>query len=248
MTKTSETGHAKNVANFGQLLAICSSHGAVYQPNNPVIQLEGLDGILVQGKGCLISINSAEGTYSNALSTRGMAFNPFSKLVTRIGSAVKASGVSKQTKEQVAAIIRKLQGRRATPKISEEEKQAALAAGQEIVEVSSSQMSIDNQLENFDKLIKLLASIPEYAPNEKELTIAALTALYEDMFAKNTAVISADIPLSNLRISRNDILCKEITGLVDVALASKMYIKSVFGATSPKYKQVSSLKFTRYNS
>ncbi|MBW8333624.1 MAG: hypothetical protein K0M40_16470 [Prolixibacteraceae bacterium] len=177
---------------------------------------------------------------------RGMVFKPFRKLVTRIGSAVKASGVSKQTKEQVAAIIRKLQGRRATPKMTDEEKQAALAAGKKIVEVSSSQMSIDSQLENFDKLIKLLASIPEYAPNESELTVAALTALYEDMFAKNAAVINAEIPVSNLRISRNDILYKEITGLVDAAAASKMYIKSVFGATSPQYKQVSSLKFTRY--
>ena len=130
--------------------------------------------------------------------------------------------------------------------MTEEEKQAALAAGQEIVEVSSSQMSIDNQLVNFDKLIQLLASIPEYTPNESELTIAALTALYEDMFAKNAAVINAEIPLSNLRISRNDILYKEITGLVDVAAAAKMYIKSVFGATSPQYKQVGPLKFTRY--
>jgi hypothetical protein len=246
MAKTSETGHAKNVANFAQLVAICTSYGAIYRPSNSVIQLQVLGGVLGQAKGCLTSINSAEGIYSNALSTRGMVFNPFRKLVTRISNAVKASGVSKQTKDQVAAIIRKLQGRRATPKISEEEKQAALAAGKEIVEVSSSQMSIDNQLENFDKLIKLLASIPEYAPNESELTVAALTALYEDMFAKNTAVITAEIPVSNLRIIRNTILYKEITGLVDATAASKMYIKSVFGATSPQYKQVSSLKFTRY--
>ncbi len=246
MAKTSETGHAKNVANFAQLVAICKSYGAIYQPSNPVIQLQGLSGVLVQAKDCLTSINSADAIFSNALSARGIVFNPFRKLITRIGSAVKSSGVSKQTKDQVAAIIRKLQGRRATPKISEEEKQAALAAGKEIVEVSSSQMSIDSQLENFDKLIKLLASIPEYAPNESELTIAALTALYEDMFAKNAAVINAEIPLSNLRISRNDILYKEITGLVDVAAAAKMYIKSVFGATSPQYKQVGPLKFTRY--
>lgn len=246
MAKTSETGHAKNVANFAQLVAICTSYGAIYQPSNPAIQLQGLGGVLGQAKDCLTSVNSADAIFSNALSTRGMAFNPFSKLVTRIGSAVKASGVSKQTKDQVAAIIRKLQGRRATPKISEEEKQAAIAAGQEIVEVSSSQMSIDSQLENFDKLIKLLASIPEYAPNESELTIAALTALYEDMFAKNAAVINAEIPLSNLRISRNSILYNEITGLVDAAAAAKMYIKSVFGATSPQYKQVGPLKFTRY--
>ena len=248
MAKTSETGHAKNVANFAQLVAICTSYGAIYQPSNSAIQLQALGGVLGQAKDCLTSVNSAEGTYSNALSMRGMVFKPFRKLVTRIGNAVKSSGVSKQTKDQVAAIIRKLQGRRATPKMTDEEKQAAMSAGQEIVEVSSSQMSIDSQLENFDKLIKLLASIPEYAPNESELTVAALTALYEDMFAKNTTVINAEIPLSNLRISRNAILYNEITGLVDAAAAVKMYIKSVFEATSPQYKQVSSLRFTRYKS
>ncbi|MDP3914153.1 MAG: hypothetical protein Q8R96_10500 [Bacteroidota bacterium] len=154
MAKTSETGHAKNVANFAQLVAICTSYGAIYQPSNSVIQLQGMGGLLVQAKDCLTSINSAEGIYSNALSKRGMVFNPFRKLVTRIGNALKSSGVSKQTKDQVAAIIRKLQGRRATPKISEEEKQAALAAGKEIVEVSSSQMSIDNQLPIYYLLIE----------------------------------------------------------------------------------------------
>ena len=35
MAKTSETGHAKNVANFAQLVAICKSYGAIYQPSNP---------------------------------------------------------------------------------------------------------------------------------------------------------------------------------------------------------------------
>ena len=173
MAHTSETGYAKNVANFAQLVAICTSYGAIYQPSNSAIQLQGLGGVLGQAKDCLTSVNNAEAISSNALSTRGVAFNPFSKLVTRIGNAVKASGVSKQTKDQVAAIIRKLQGRRATPKMTDEEKQAALAAEQEIVEVSSSQMSIDSQLENFDKLIKLLATIPEYSPNESELTIGA---------------------------------------------------------------------------
>ena len=47
-----------------------------------------------------------------------------------------------------------------------------------------------------------------------------------------------------LRISRNNLLYKENTGLYDVALDVKNYIKSVFGATSPQYKQVSKIKFT----
>lgn len=129
--------------------------------------------------------------------------------------------------------------------MSDEEKQAAMVAGQEIVEISSAQTSIDSLLENFDKLIKLLATITEYAPNETELTVSSLTARYEDMFAKNQAVINAEQPLNNLRITRNELLYGENTGIVDVATASKIYIKSVFGATSPQYKQITSLQFSK---
>lgn len=52
---------------------------------------------------------------------------------------------------------------------------------------------------------------------------------------------------SHTTYTRNVLLYKEITGITDVANAVKVYIKSVFGATSPQYKQVSSLKFTNYN-
>ncbi len=245
MPKNSETGHAKNVANFAQLVTICTSYGAKYNPSNPALQLTQMNNSLTLAKDCMTSLNTAQAALSNATATRMGVFKPFKQLVTRISNAVKASGVSKQTKDQVAALVRKLQGQRATPKMSEEEKQAALEAGQEIVEISSAQTSIDSLLENFDKLIKLLATITEYAPNETDLTVSSLTARYEDMFAKNQAVINAEQPLNNLRITRNELLYDENTGIANVANAAKLYIKSVFGATSPQYKQVSSLQFSK---
>lgn len=114
----------------------------------------------------------------------------------------------------------------------------ATDAGKEIVEISSSQTSFDSLLNNFDKMIKLLVTILEYAPNESELTIVALSAYYEDLMAKNQVVINAETALNNLRIIRNVLLYKEVTGIVDVANAVKVYIKSVFGATSLQYKQL----------
>jgi hypothetical protein len=36
----------------------------------------------------------------------------------------------------------------------------------------------------------------------------------------------------------------ELTGLVDISFDVKLYVKSVFGATSPQYKAISGLKFT----
>ncbi len=244
MASNSETGHAKNVANFAQLVIKCTSFDGSFNPTNPAIQLPALQNTLSLGKNNIASVNGAEGVLSNAIAARGLAFKPFSKLITRIGNAAKASGAPQQAVDQVTTLIRKLQGRRATPKKTDEEKQVAIDAGKEIVEISSTQTSFDSLLNNFDKLIKLLVTIPEYAPNENELTIAALSAYYDDLMAKNQVVINAETALNNLRITRNIVLYKEITGITDVATAVKLYIKSVFGATSPQYRQVSSLKFT----
>ncbi len=85
------------------------------------------------------------------------------------------------------------------------------------------------------------------------LTVEQLTAaefeylldLADDLKAKNAAVVEATIPVSNARVSRNEILYKENTGLCDVAMDVKTYIKSVFGATSPQYKQISKLEFKK---
>ena len=44
-------------------------------------------------------------------------------------------------------------------------------------------------------------------------------------------------------IDRNQTLYNPLSGLVKVAKEVKLYIKSVFGATSPQYKQISDLEF-----
>jgi hypothetical protein len=106
-------------------------------------------------------------------------------------------------------------------------------------------MSIDSRLDNLDKLIKLLTSITEYAPNEADLKTTALSTLFANLKTVNTSVINATIPLFNSRISRNDILYKDKIGLYYVAADAKAYIKSVFGATSPQYRLICRLKFSK---
>ena len=63
------------------------------------------------------------------------------------------------------------------------------------------------------------------------------------MKSTNTDLINAYTNWSNSRIQRDTILYNPLTGLVQTALEVKKYVKSVFGATSPQYKQVSSLVF-----
>ena len=127
------------------------------------------------------------------------------------------------------------------------EKIAAAADGKPIVSISSSRMSFDSRLDNLDKLIKLLTTVPAYAPNEADLKVTALTTLYNDLKTKNSAAVTAETALKSARIARADVLYKPTTGLVTTSLDVKTYIKSVYGSTSPQYKMASGLKFVEYN-
>ena len=245
MASTSETGHAKNVANLDELISFVGGYGAVYNPSKPAIKLPALQALSTAAKAAIGAVNSALPAYSNAVSAREVAFEPLSKLTTRIINALKATDTTTQVDESAQTLARKIQGARATAKKTEAEKTALATEGTVVTEISSSQMSYDSRLDSLDKLLKLLTSVPLYAPNEADLKVTALTTYYNDLKAKNAAVVTATVPLSNARISRNDILYKTNTGLVDIAFDVKVYVKSVFGATSPQYKQISKLKFTK---
>ena len=240
-----ETGHARNIANYDILTTFVSSYGAVYNPVRVALKLPALLSLSTSCKTSLAAVNAAFPAYSNAIAAREVAFAPLSKLITRVLNAIRASDTTVNVDDNARTIARKIQGVRATPKKSEEAKRALAAEGKEVNEVSASQMSYDNRLDNFDKLIKLLTSIPLYAPNEAELKVASLITYYNDLKVKNTAVILATAPLSNSRITRNDFLYKDDTGLCDIASDVKIYVKSLFGASSPQYKQISSIKFTK---
>ena len=245
MSSTSETGHAKNVANFQDLISFCNGYGASYNPNKASITLAALGTKQTDAITALAAVNTNIPASTNAINQREILFNPLNKLITRVLNAVAASDVSKQVIDDVKTIARKLQGKRATPKIPTIIDDPTTPANESQKSISASQMSFDQRIQNMDKLIQLLTSLPGYKPNEPELSIAALTTLFNNMIAANTAAINAYTPLSNARIERNKILYNEITGLVTVAANVKTYIKSLFGATSPQYSQVNKLKFTK---
>jgi hypothetical protein len=245
MAIISESGHAKNVATFEKLVKNITDFGTVFNPSKESIKLPALNNHLGEAKTAIFNVNAAEAAWKNAVKVRESAFGPLSKFFTRVGSSLKSSASSSLIDETAMSLIRKLQGRRASHKMTDGEKQAAEAEGKTVKESSSSQMSIDNRLDFLDKLIKLLSSIPEYAPNETELSVVGLTALYNDLNSKNLDVVTAEVSLNKARIERNKVLYTPLSGVIDVFADVKMYVKSVFGTTSPEYKSISGLTVTR---
>ena len=243
MTKISETGHARNLANFDELVSFVSAYGTSYNPSNPSLSLAALQSLSEGCRNALTVLNESLPGYSNAVAAREVAFKPLTRMVTRVINALKAVNTRPEVDDNAKTLARKIQGLRAKAKLTEEEKQALAAEGKEVKEISSSQMSFDGRVENFSKLIKLLSSIPEYAPNEEELSVTGLTTLCNHLISLNTAVVDASTIVSNARIVRDSVLYMADTGLVDITLAVKAYIKSLYGPSSPQYRQVSKLAF-----
>ena len=56
MSSTSEVGHAKNVANFADLIAYCTAYGATYNPSKTALQLTSLNTLLTSAQTELSSV------------------------------------------------------------------------------------------------------------------------------------------------------------------------------------------------
>ena len=169
-----------------------------------------------------------------------------SRLFTRVNNALKASNSTVQADETAKTIFRKLQGKRASAKLTEEQKAALLAEGKEVNQISTSQLGYDDRVENFESLISFLQTVPEYNPNEEELKITTLQVLLADLKAKNMTAMQAHIAESTARGARKTLQNTPLTGLVDVANDVKSYIKSVYGIKSTEYKLVSKLRFVKF--
>lgn len=246
MATNSDINHAKNVTNFETLISVVVSLGATYNPSKDSLKLPALQTLHSAATDSMTALKNAESVTSTAVDTRELAFKSIGSLFTRINNALKASNSTVQADETAKTIFRKLHGKRASAKLTEEQKAALLAEGKEVNQNSNSQMGYDDRVENFESLISFLQTVPEYNPNEEELKITTLQALLSDLKAKNISVMQNRIAEDTVRGVRKSVQNTPLTGLVDIANDVKSYIKSVFGVNSTQYKLVSKLRFVKF--
>lgn len=247
MASTSETGHAKNAANFEDLILFCTGYGATYNPSKGSIKLAALNIMLADARAVINDVTQKVTTFNIATNNRQDLFKNLKPLSTRIINALAATDASDKTIADAKSFNKKIQGSKAKKKISEApDPNNPTIPDQKTI--STSQQSYDQLKEHFSKLISLLTSEPNYIPNEIDLQMTTLNTLLSDMQTANTNVSNSYVEISNSRILRNKTLYAENTGLYDTAMEVKKYVKSIFGATSPQYKQISSIKFTTLKS
>lgn len=94
MISKSETGHAKNVANFAQLIAFCEGYGVSYNPSRKEFALASLQNTLTQAQTVLTDLHNAKTSFDNATNQRREAFANLPKFSVQVVNALAATGVS----------------------------------------------------------------------------------------------------------------------------------------------------------
>ena len=245
-----ESGHAKNTANFDHLIALLLTYGTNYTPSSPSLAIANLQTVLTNAQTALTTVKNEYNGWKNATNSREIAFEPLKGLSTRLLNTLVAVGANEQTIKDYKTLNAKVQGSKLTKAdagvIEDPNADAANKTTLPVKKtVSVSQQSFDNLIEHYDKIIKLLASVPAYNPTETALKVATLQTTLVNLKTLNTAAYTSAAKVSNARIARNKILYENPDALIVLAKAVKAYIKGKFGASSPEYGQVSSIKFTR---
>ena len=239
MPSTSETGHAKNIANFQDLIAFVTEHGATYNPSKAALKLVNLQAKVDAENAKLTTVVDKTTAYNNAVNERFLAFDSLKGLSTRLVNSLKTTDATDQTMADAKGFNRKIQGKKASGVVPD----PTVPTTPVPKTISASQQSYDQLAQHLSGLVSVLQAETSYTPNEADLKVTTLKAKVTDMIKKNNQVGTQYAAISNARIARDKGLYTDKTGLVPIALEVKDYIKSVFGATSPEYKQVSGIKF-----
>lgn len=237
----SETGHAKNIANFRYLLAFVKAYGAAYTPIKSTLKIPQLEAILSDAEAKFAEVITQNTAYNNIVNERFTTFSGLESLSTQLVNALQATNASYQLINDAKDFNRKMQGQQvSTTTTTLTDPHAPVTHI-----VSLDQQSYTQQLQHLIGIIAVLKSEPSYAPNETELQITTLEAKQNELATKNSEVTTAYVSVSNSRIARNSSLYTNPESIFEVASKVKEYIKSIFGDTSPEFTQVKDIEFKK---
>lgn len=241
MATTFETGHAKNVANFQNLIAFVKAYGATYNPSKNALKIPQLEALLSDAETKLSDVVDKNTAYNAKVNERLAAFSDLKSLSTRLVNALQTTDASDELIKDAKGFNRKMQGQRVSTNATIPTDPNAPAPNT----ISTSQQSYTQQLQHLIGLISVLQSEPSYTPNETDLQIATLQAKQSQLATKNNEVATAYVDVSNSRVARNNTLYTNAESIFEVASEVKKYIKAVFGATSQEFAQVKGIEFKK---
>ena len=235
MASISETGHNKNVANFASAIQVLVEMGSLYNPTNPNLLLANLNPVKTNLGGTITFLNNKKPIYKNAVADREILIAQLPSRLTMSLNYAKSTNISQTDKENLSSQVKKMRGDKKAKAVNPE-----TAEGDSI---STSQMSYDSRIANFDTYISQLSSLAEYNPNETVIQIADFQNYHQKLTNSSTLVNSAGNELITGRKNRNDILYNDQINVIQLMRDIKAYLKSLGSAAEPYYKAIVKLQF-----
>ena len=237
MSSTSETGHARNVANLQKLTEQVTVY-TLYNPPVDNLKVANLQTLYTTASAKLNEVEDKRNANKNAITVRQSAFENLKSTATKIINHLEILGLPSGTIDHAKSLNRVIQG-------GQKKAVTPLEEGKEETKtVSTSRQSYTQMAENFGILLQLLGTIPTYNPNEDDLKLANLETYKISLVSSTQSVDQTEAELNNKLIERDQLLYADGTGLYSIAQNVKKYVKSLYGATSTEYANVSAIKFT----
>ena len=237
MPSTSEVGHAKNVANLQKLTEQVNVY-TLYNPPVDNIKVANLQTLYTTASTKLNEVEEKRNANKNAITLRQSAFENLKSTCTKIINHLGILGLPQGTIDQAKSLNRLIQGGQKKATTPPEE------GKEETRTVSTSRQSYTQMADNFGILLQLLGTIPTYNPNEDDLKLTNLNTYKDSLVSSTQSVDQTQAELNNKLIERDQLLYADGTGLYSIAKNVKKYVKSIYGATSTEYANVSAIKFT----
>lgn len=240
---SNQTSIGSNLTNAEELIDRVSSFGPKYNPVPVAFTIPGLTQLKTSAETLVNNAKTAENVWKNSTSARSLVFDSADGLVTRAFNAYSISGASEQSIQQAESKVHVYRSIRVSEKPTAEEIATAKAEGKELKTNVQHNATFEKRVENFGDFVDFLDNSGHYGPNETDISIAGLQAKHEEMKSNNKICSQNAIELDKARMLRDTVMFSKGTGLVDISMGVKKYVKSAFGATSVQYKSISYLKF-----
>ena len=171
MASTSETGHAKNIANFQDLISFCEGYGTNYNPTKESLKIPQLKTLYQLALDKLNAAKTQKTNFDNATNERRTVFKDLKPLSTKIVNAFAVSGADTLAQNNLKSVNKKLQGSTSKTDETVAPKDLNVVTPKTI---STSQQSYDRQIDHFANIIAVLEQNGVYAPNENALQVDTL--------------------------------------------------------------------------
>jgi hypothetical protein len=234
------------VATFEKLLGFCNAQIAVYKPSKTSIQVAALETLLTQAQQSLKAADVSRTAYENAINARQPVFSTIPALAGRVIDALKASGASPEVVKDAMAIRSRFNSpaKRLVTPAQNGLPDGNAQQGETIYQRRLSQLDLASKVENFERLVNRVSVEPLYKPNETDLQPAVLGMFVTTLRASNANVIGTFMAMKNANRALNALLF-QATGIHGTAMATKAYLRSVFGKGSSEYREVGQFKFIK---